>query len=115
MQRMPHNLYGIRNSPRRCVLLGDLATLGGVLAASLPWGSSPGVAVGVVAEKDSRLWLLKRERLSDIEKLGTRILASTDCQHHARSRFAFALHDLGFAALFMPVNAYALPSAGNPP
>jgi len=28
----------------------------------------------VVAEEDSRLWLLKRERLSDIEKLDARIV-----------------------------------------
>lgn len=28
----------------------------------------------MVAEEDSRLWLLKRERLSDIEKLDARIV-----------------------------------------
>jgi MFS superfamily sulfate permease-like transporter len=39
----------MRNSPRRRVLLGELATLGGVLAVCLLWGPSADVAFGVVA------------------------------------------------------------------
>lgn len=39
----------MRNSPRRRVLLGDLARLGGVLAVCLLWGPSADVAFGVVA------------------------------------------------------------------